>query len=827
MKRYFFGALLAGLLLLVSCGNASQPVCAHAFQDGILTTPPDCIHTGVQTIVCKKCGKAIASAIPATGEHTFTVSAVIREATCADGEAAYACTVCGEKKTDLIPAVREHIWEETIVKPATLDAEGVVKNVCKVCGTATEEQPLPKPDLTKLKAEWDEEWEHRFDFIEDKALRDSIEEFYGFYDPEKLTKWAAHLYDPATGGFYYADSSRDYAGFLPDMESTYQITNWIRNHGFLQAYRAGGASENDALRAFLGSDMCNAILNFYNSCEDESDGYFYHPQFGKSGNVMRKSRDLSWANVMFGWLGGKAKYPTALERLAASGEKPTVTSPAPSKTFLNDKDLARAYTENLIATSSFEGWSNTLQTQGTQFKAGGVLDTVLDVLDGVSDPKSGIWGVKSVTTPGATYVSNRDKEETAYSTFTLTYKIAILYNDGKRVIPHSAALTANAIATITSDLPSPRYTYIHNPWATLRCLRVNLTNYGSAEELAAFDKLVRDNAPAMLASLKAQFHYFSHEDSSVSFFRSVSAATIYGTPISLGLPEGDVNATNLSLGTLGAVCVTFGLDHTPAIFNYRHGELFQAEIAALTPVQKKAVVFEARTFDFENGTPGEGYASEGVSATSKPGDFTRFFLTEDPKNAANRCLKIQKISGAGTSLKFGLLDSMKMTDTLSLQIKFRMYFDGNLHMNPVSDYTGMQQVKFGSGANFFYMICFVLDDKDHPTGIRYADMAHTSSGRTVCQSKLFAFDTWYEFTLDFDIKGLDANQPVFNGVTVSVDGEPFYTSKNYYQNGYQSGDHTFVFENKDVTATFSPQMRCEGDIYLDDLRMKLGTPEGK
>ena len=43
---------------------------------------------------------------------------------------------------------------------------------------------------------------------------------------DNLISWFANLYDPAIGGYYYSNSGRDTYGFLPDIESTNQATNY-------------------------------------------------------------------------------------------------------------------------------------------------------------------------------------------------------------------------------------------------------------------------------------------------------------------------------------------------------------------------------------------------------------------------------------------------------------------------------------------------------------------------------------------------------------------------------------------------------------------------
>ena len=58
-------------------------VCAHEWNDGVVTTPATCTVDGVKTYTCTKCGATKTEAVPATG-HNYV-----------DG----VCTVCGAKET--------------------------------------------------------------------------------------------------------------------------------------------------------------------------------------------------------------------------------------------------------------------------------------------------------------------------------------------------------------------------------------------------------------------------------------------------------------------------------------------------------------------------------------------------------------------------------------------------------------------------------------------------------------------------------------------------------------------------------------------------------
>ena len=181
--------------------------------------------------------------------------------------------------------------------------------------------------------------EGRFDVISDPRVRDAVRTFYEkYYDPEKLIRWWAGLYDPEIGGFYYANSARDHAGFLPDMESTYQILWRLRD--FIPD-----------LPGFLGPEITGKIVRFFQSKQDKDDGYFYHPQWTREQsrkNVMRYTRDQDWAIFVLGWLGAKPLYPTAIDR--AAGKSGETSSPD----WKPNVQSVTAYVERLLAETSCE-----------------------------------------------------------------------------------------------------------------------------------------------------------------------------------------------------------------------------------------------------------------------------------------------------------------------------------------------------------------------------------------------------------------------------------------------------------------------------------------
>ncbi len=398
--------------------------------------------------------------------------------------------------------------------------------------------------------------EGRFNVISDPLVRASVKAFYEkYYDPEKQIRWWAGLFDPDIGGFYYANSARDGEGFLPD------------------------------LPAFLGEELTQKIVRFYQIKQDKDDGYFYHPQWTRDQsrkNVMRYTRDQDWAIFVLDWLGAKPLYPTAIDR--AAGQNGKTSSPD----WRPNANSVTSYVERLLAETSCEHWGNQLETQATTFKATGTIGTVLDVLDRRINPEYGLW-VSGYDAEKDLYYNKMTapEPETPYGIFTNTYKVVKTYNIGGRRAPGAIQTVRNAIKAICSRDPGIRLTYIFNPWATLGNVRENLVRYGTSGEVSAYDRLIRENVVEMIDALGCSLGKYLHRDGSYSYLQRGSKETIYSTPVSLGLEEGDVNGNNLALLCATHICTAIGLSDMIPIFGQHHAELMLDLLKNAPPIKKK------------------------------------------------------------------------------------------------------------------------------------------------------------------------------------------------------------------------------------------------
>jgi hypothetical protein len=159
------------------------------------------------------------------------------------------------------------------------------------------------------------------------------------YD-DSVYKWLANLWDNEVGAFYYANSSRDYDGFLPDLESTRQVLAIVRTSGMVKGY---GSDNDEAFVNAFPKDFRDKIVEFVKSCQDAETGYFVHKQWGSNVRSSRLGRDLDWAIELLNLFGEEPDYPTILDRVSGDVEASLVTnsvvSAVSSVSAVNQNDL--------------------------------------------------------------------------------------------------------------------------------------------------------------------------------------------------------------------------------------------------------------------------------------------------------------------------------------------------------------------------------------------------------------------------------------------------------------------------------------------------------
>ena len=370
------------------------------------------------------------------------------------------------------------------------------------------------------------------------AAVQEIRELYDLYD-EDLYLWAANLYDPDIGGFYYSNSARNNVGFLPDIESTVQMMHLIVNSGLAHEW-------DDKWYEMLPDDVLAKMGEFAYSLQD-ADGYFYHPQWGKSISTTRRGRDLGWAVQVLSALEITPKYDTANGVLKGENSDATATSAkltgrlglsatiAASKVVatasenaeLSSPEAFRAYLEGLSWTNSYST-GNLLNSRSGEIAAAGYTDIVREYLTEIQNPENGLW-----------------EDTVTIQSINGLMKISGFFGSSFPNADKALESTLTIMSLpITEELDG--VTYVYNPWVILGQILDATDDEFKEEYLATLHR----RAAELIDNTCTKLAIFAKEDGGFSYSIETSAAFSQGALAAVeGSRESDVNATGIGIST--------------------------------------------------------------------------------------------------------------------------------------------------------------------------------------------------------------------------------------------------------------------------------------
>ena len=498
----------------------------------------------------------------------------------------------------------------------------------------------------------------------------AFKSFYELYDGEKIITWLVGQYDPSicvchgldgemeckktkycgTAGFYYARSSRDYTGFLPDAESTSQALNILGNCGITTGLSSGGYS------AVVPEDMAKKICDFLYNLQDP-DGFFYHPQWGKNIGDSRRGRDHSWCTGILGTYGVPLKYsssssyrseyalPGALGNSAVYAVSKVVnTAGFVLPAHLQSIEAWKNYLKNLDIENRSYNAGNTLSAQSTQIYAAG--QEYIDVM------------IEEILR-----VYNKHNNGTFHHTvnyYAINGVMKLVGQlSGQGISIPNPELTARAcFAAISSDESVKDIVDIWNPWVAFnRCVdniekcHPDSVEAGKKMVLELKNDLYSDYAEAIIAS-KEKLSLFKKADGSFSYCIGRTSTTSQGAHVSVAhIDEGDVNATIMGTNSFTYEMFTLvepmGLGRIPFALT-RERYLFYKLVNNAQPVRKigaKALAVETLDFDDEEiGTSPIGPVLKSSADANKYGRGTKF-VADNRVDSTGNILSFNSIKG--------------------------------------------------------------------------------------------------------------------------------------------------------------------------------------
>lgn len=675
-----------------------------------------------------------------------------------------------------------------------------------------------------------------------KELADAFKTLYGIYSSECIV-WLANLYDSdicvcidlygeaecsntkycGTGGFYFSNSGRDTMGFLPDAESTGQAIGLLGTLGL--AYNRGG----DPYYGVLTEDMREKIGNFAYALE-ESNGYFYHPQWSRElvdSLSSRRSRDMGHCEGILLSLGRKPKYTTAsgvkgedalgtsshlegrLGKSVVSAVSAVMLASSDScDANLQDVESFKRYLNTLNITLEYNSYpvGNTLTAMTPQIKERDrqigtaddptpLMDYLIEWLNGNQNPENGTWA----------YIEPDDPEYDPYMATNGLLKVSGVYKAHGVTMPHSKESAISCMTAIMADAPSDRATDIYNLWYALINITDNLRAYGGAEGIAEADAIVaelRGLAADAILLTREKISDFVRSDGSGSYYKDQSCPVSQGAPVAAKGPvEGDVNGTLIIVGQMsGLIAGALDVPKVP-LFGEAERAIFRKTIAELGPVVKNNASLNADPIDFENDEIGEVSDSVAVSGNGSA------LVVKDPTGSGMGNVT-HFISGSGSG------DTVKINNTNNPTSASVYVFEGDFCVNRSSAAYAVQ-LTLGS--------CYMLTFKNVSGELQIWESSSAVGANSVEEYLNLspALGEWFRLRIEYYVGDHDSVRIKVYADEDLSDGEGmklYAVSDNYYDGGgvkvYKGeGTPSESFTSTSIFALSGEEL----DMYIDNL----------
>lgn len=210
--------------------------------------------------------------------------------------------------------------------------------------------------------------------------------FDGFID------WLEEQYDPETGGFFYARSSKTSGRFAPDIESTAQAVHVLDRLGVLDA---------------LSERVRTGLVRFFQTRQDPETGCFFDSDPRMRKDDVMVARAIGYATGVLARLGAAPLYPAPDAR---KGAPEWMRSPEAYGRWLESVDLSHSWRgcDRLCCSAAY-----LVPLSSEERKP--YLETALRYFARVQDESTGFWGQGS----GYVRLSGTFKLHTFYGRFGL------------------------------------------------------------------------------------------------------------------------------------------------------------------------------------------------------------------------------------------------------------------------------------------------------------------------------------------------------------------------------------------------------------------------
>ena len=500
----------------------------------------------------------------------------------------------------------------------------------------------------------------------------ALQSYYSIFSDDVIT-WFANLYDPGVGGFYYSNSGRNVWGYLPDLESTNQTL------GFLTS---SGITTIDEMDEFIPDRIQEEIVAFVKGLQDPTNGYFYHPQWGKEltdTKLSRRGRDLKNAITILSYFN---EIPTYDAPNGTKGEYPLGTTPAAPASYLTERlsashvsavskvifaaDADAGVDSYLLNEENFRNYLKSFDERiktdaywvGNNFES---LAPEIVARDKVLAARGETYSLAEIATEW--FTSHQDPEtglwepyeDNEYDCINGILKIASAYHKLGQPVPRALDLLDYAIDAITSDADPHHVCCVLNTWYAISTLSDNIKAFSETakEDIAAIKAECIEKYPEMVLATRNKVSLFVKTDGAsaggFSYFQTKTSTHSQEVPVALdNVNEADVNSTYICTTSIGWGMFGF-IDERPInVYTASDGMKFKQVLLSLGEVIKDTEV-KPVPIDFEDTTVDELFNEKVIDKWLPNGE-----LVVENGTPYGEVSRVMRLTSAGANALFQL-----------------------------------------------------------------------------------------------------------------------------------------------------------------------------
>jgi len=432
---------------------------------------------------------------------------------------ALGATVEWNEKKQKVTAKKDDINVELIIGSNKAKVNNVEKKIDSPPVIINERTLVPARFVSEALGaivEWDEARYTVNIYTIKRELLDALRNLDARFD-KSVMDWCISLYDPEEGGYYYAVSARDNEGFAPDIESTAQM---IANMQYMGIITPGNPSDD-----IMPPEIKEKLVNFMKVRQDPETGYFYDKQFGSQVSDSKKVRNLGQAVNVLSRFGEKPLYLTPTERVKNKDDNQNENTEDVLPAYLQSEEAFLEWLDERPWDTNVYGAGANLSGIASLIKAAGLWETAVEYVMDMQNPETGLWG-----------------EGLAYINVNAAMKLRGFFANSEPPIPmpYIDKLIESVIYVIKNETPSTAA----EVWNPIILLRDAIKSY-SGKFPPELKEKIDESMIEIVNAVAESMDYFRQPDNGYSWSKKGSSAKSQGVYVSLGEPEGDVNATNL------------------------------------------------------------------------------------------------------------------------------------------------------------------------------------------------------------------------------------------------------------------------------------------